>query len=45
MRCPKCGSANVERLKNQEVKCCKCGLVFFFVTPDTGSSDFERYNL
>jgi ribosomal protein L37AE/L43A len=46
MRCPKCGSLRVERQRNQEVKCCACGMVFYFVTPDTGSgTDFERYTL
>jgi ribosomal protein L37AE/L43A len=45
MRCPKCGSLHVERLRNQEVKCIGCGFVFYFVTPDTGSIDFDRYRL
>jgi ribosomal protein L37AE/L43A len=45
LRCPKCGSLRVERQKNQEVKCVKCGMVFYFVTPDTGSADFGRYQL
>ncbi|MDR0470291.1 MAG: hypothetical protein LBH79_01025 [Nitrososphaerota archaeon] len=45
MRCPKCGSLRVERLHNQEVRCQACGMVFYFVTPDTGSADFDRYKL
>jgi len=43
LRCPKCKSPRVERERNQEVKCQVCGFVFYFVTPDTGSSDFSRY--
>ena len=45
MRCPKCGSLRVVCVRNQEVCCEVCGLVFYFVTPDTGSSDFDRYRL
>jgi len=45
LRCPKCKSLRVERQKNQEVKCQACGFVFYFVTPDTGSSDLSRYDL
>jgi hypothetical protein len=35
----------MERQKNQEVKCQACGMVVYFVTPDAGSNDFERYRL
>ncbi|MDD4325537.1 MAG: hypothetical protein PHC63_03805 [Candidatus Bathyarchaeota archaeon] len=46
MRCPKCGSLKVERQRNQEVRCCSCGLVFFYVTPDAVSgTDLDRYRL
>ena len=46
IRCPKCGSHAVERGKNQEYTCRKCGKVFYFVTPDTGSQlDLGRYEL
>lgn len=46
VKCPKCGSGPIERLKNQEQKCSKCGYVFYFVTPECGSQlDFSRYKL
>jgi ribosomal protein L37AE/L43A len=46
IRCPKCGSHAVERGNNQEYTCRKCGKVFYFVTPDTGSQlDLSRYEL
>ncbi len=46
VKCPKCGSYAVDRQRNQECKCRKCGAVFYFVTPDTGSADdFSRYQL
>ncbi|MGE5555017.1 MAG: hypothetical protein ACM3UY_01945 [Methanocella sp.] len=45
MQCPKCKSNRVERQRNQEVKCLACGMVFYFVTPDTGSLDYSRYEL
>jgi ribosomal protein L37AE/L43A len=44
VKCPKCGSPNIERRKNQEHQCGKCGYVFYFVTPECGSQmDFSRY--
>ena len=44
--CPKCGSSNVEKERNQEFHCKVCGEVFYFVTPNTGEADnFERYEL
>ena len=44
--CPKCGSSDVEKLRNQEFHCKTCGETFYFVTPNTGSaSDMERYEL
>lgn len=46
--CPKCGSSSVERIKNQECRCCRCGVVFYFVTPRCGSQasdDLGRYEL
>jgi DNA-directed RNA polymerase subunit RPC12/RpoP len=46
IQCPKCGSKTVEKQKNQEYHCANCGETFYFVTPDTGSSNnLERYNL
>ncbi|XHH10521.1 MAG: hypothetical protein ACFCUE_07800 [Candidatus Bathyarchaeia archaeon] len=46
LKCPKCGSRAVERLKNQEHQCGKCGYVFYFVTPECGSQlDLSRYDL
>jgi ribosomal protein S27AE len=46
MKCPKCGSGTIEKLKNQECTCGKCGYVFYFVTPECGSQlDSSRYNL
>jgi len=45
VKCPKCGSQVIERLKNQEHRCCKCGYVFYFVTPECGSQlDLSRYD-
>ena len=46
--CPKCGSSLVERVKNQECRCYRCGVVFYFVTPRCGSQasdDLGRYEL
>ncbi|MGD6933768.1 MAG: hypothetical protein ACQCN5_06140 [Candidatus Bathyarchaeia archaeon] len=46
LKCPKCGSQAVERMKNQECRCGKCGYVFYFVTPECGSQlDLSRYDL
>lgn len=46
IRCPKCGSFAIEKNKNQERRCTKCGEIFYFVTPKCGSqTDLERYNL
>lgn len=45
MKCPKCGSHVIERLKNQEHICVKCSYVFYFVTPDCGTQlDLSRYD-
>ncbi|MCL2642528.1 MAG: hypothetical protein FWD52_03310 [Candidatus Bathyarchaeota archaeon] len=46
IKCPKCGSHTIEKLKNQEHQCSKCGYLFYFVTPQCGSQyDFSRYEL
>jgi NADH pyrophosphatase NudC (nudix superfamily) len=46
VRCPKCGSKEIEKKNNQERRCSKCGEIFYFVTPQCGSqTDLERYNL
>jgi predicted RNA-binding Zn-ribbon protein involved in translation (DUF1610 family) len=45
LRCPKCGYLEVEKNKNQEYRCSRCGEIFYFVTPECGSADFERYKL
>jgi ribosomal protein S27AE len=44
--CPKCGSAAVEKNKNQEFHCGNCGEIFYFVTPKCGSQhDLKKYEL
>ncbi len=46
LRCPKCGSHAIEKGKNQECRCAKCGNVFYFVTPECGTQlDLSRYEL
>jgi ribosomal protein L37AE/L43A len=46
MRCPKCGSADIKKNKNQEYLCSKCKEIFYFVTPKCGSQlDLKRYAL
>jgi len=45
IRCPKCSSLDVEKNRNQEYHCCHCGKIFYFVTPECGSLDLERYEL
>jgi ribosomal protein L37AE/L43A len=46
IHCPKCGSKAIEKSKNQEHRCTKCGETFYFVTPQCGSQlDLERYKL
>ncbi|MCW4005438.1 MAG: hypothetical protein NWF04_02395 [Candidatus Bathyarchaeota archaeon] len=44
--CPKCGSTNTQKHKNQEHHCNNCDLTFYFVTPNTGNQhDLTRYDL
>jgi len=46
VRCPKCGSKEIEGKNNQERRCIKCGEIFYFVTPHCGSQTYlERYDL
>jgi ribosomal protein L37AE/L43A len=46
MCCPKCGSPEIEKSKNQEFRCSQCGEIFYFVVPKCGSEpDFEKYKL
>lgn len=45
-RCPKCGSIEIEKGKNQEYQCKQCKETFYFVTPQCGSQfELKRYEL
>ena len=46
IHCPKCGSAAVEKSRNQEFHCNQCKEIFYFVTPKCGSQlDMKKYEL